>query len=181
MRKVVCKICGNKIDKDKAYCVETISKKTGKINRKYYCDDIEYDNFINQKQKEKEDKENMFNLFNEILGYECVAFTLINKEIKPILTKYTYEDINYCLNELKEQIRDYMELKDIDKEYQRIRYIITVLESNIMDKTNEHKKLIENIEHSKKTITVEEIKEEDIPFSDVNFKSKDTIDFTQLF
>ena len=161
MRKVVCKICGNKIDKDKAYCVETISKKTGKINRKYYCDDIEYDSFINQKQKEKEDKENMFNLFNEILGYECVAFTLINKEIKPILTKYTYEDI--------------------DKEYQRIRYIITVLESNIMDKTNEHKKLIENIEYSKKTITVEEMKEEDIPFSDVNFKSKDTIDFTQLF
>ena len=51
-----------------------------------------------------------------------------------------------------------------------------------MDKTNEHKKLIENIEHSKKTITVEEMKEEeDIPFSDVNFKSKDTIDFTQLF
>ena len=181
MRQVKCKICGSKIDKDKAFCVETISQKTGKISRKYYCDDIEYENFINKKQKEKEDKDTMFKLINEILGYECIAFTLINKEIKPILTKYTYEDINYCLNDLKEQIRDYMELKDIDKEFQRIRYIMTVLESNIMDKTTEHKNIIKNKEHSKKTINVEEIKEYDIPFSDVNFKSKDTIDFTQLF
>ena len=74
-----------------------------------------------------------------------------------------------------------MELKDIDKEFQRIRYIITVLESNIMDKTTERKKIIKSNIEKKNSIKVDEIKEEDIPFADINFKSQDTIDFTQLF
>ena len=69
MRQVKCKICGSKIDKDKAFCVETISKKTGKIIRKYYCDDIEYENFIQEKQKEKEDKDTMFKLIKKLNQY----------------------------------------------------------------------------------------------------------------
>jgi hypothetical protein len=91
-RQVTCKICGSKILQSEAYCVIS-ETKTGSKKRNYYCDSIEYDSFIYEKETIKQQKEEIFNTINEILGYECINFNLITKELSPIVKIYTYEEI----------------------------------------------------------------------------------------
>jgi hypothetical protein len=177
-RQVTCKICGNKILQSEAYCVIS-ETKTGTKKRNYYCDSIEYDSYIYEKEKTKQEKEGIFNIINEILGYECLNFNLITKELSPFIAIYTYEEILECFKEYKTNISDYMYMKGIDKEFNKIRYIFTVIRANIADisKIIKYKKNKEQI----KRVKIEEIEDKQIEMDNYQFKNNDVTDFTNFF
>jgi hypothetical protein len=177
-RQVTCKICGSKILQNEAYCVIS-ETKTGNKKRNYYCDSIEYDSFIYEKERVKKQKEEIFNNINEILGYECLNFNLITKELSPILSIYTYEEILECFKEYKTNIDDYMNMKGIDKEFNKIRYIFTVIRANIADvskitKDNKNKEKI-------KRVKIEEIEKKQTEIDNYQFKNNNVTDFTNFF
>jgi hypothetical protein len=174
-RQVTCKICGNKILQSEAYCVIS-ETKTGNKKRNYYCDSIEYDGFVYEKEKIKQEKEEIFNIINEILGYECINFNLITKEFVPIIAIYTYEELLECFKECKTNISDYMRMKGIDKEFNKIRYIFTVIRANISDisKTIRDKKDKGQI----KRVKVEEIIDKQT--DNYQFKNNNVTDFTNF-
>ena len=47
-RQVKCKICGEKIASDTAYCIEKTNEKTGKKTRSYYCSKEEVNSHLSQ-------------------------------------------------------------------------------------------------------------------------------------
>ncbi|WP_252225194.1 MULTISPECIES: hypothetical protein [unclassified Clostridium] len=178
-RQVVCKICKNKLSKDDAYCVETKSKDE-KLKRSYYCDSIEYENYIFEKEQIKTRKDNVFKVVNEILGYECVSYNVISKELNPILKVYNYEQILYCFKLNKDSIKNYMNLKNIDKEYNKIRYIFTVISSTIADTSKE-------LEIEKDINKIKEQKINNVIENDINtneeyvYKKQSVTDFSSFF
>ena len=67
-RQVKCKICGEKIASDTAYCIEKINEKTGKKTRSYYCSKEEYD-------KDKYNQVDIEKLFCSECGREFLQFS----------------------------------------------------------------------------------------------------------
>lgn len=51
-----CTHCKKNIDKATAYIIETTSERTGKITKKYYCSEEEYNKII----KDRSDKDNVY-------------------------------------------------------------------------------------------------------------------------
>lgn len=126
-RQVKCKICGEKIDKDKAYCIEK-EGKTGKITREYYCSEEEYesDRFLKSLWKE------ILLLYDYILGYTCISKTKVN-QIKEIETNYSREQLYNCLKANADSIKMYLNEKDIYEEYGKISYITSAIKNKIKD------------------------------------------------
>ena len=77
-RQIKCKICGNKIEKSSAYCIEKVSEKTGKVSRSYYCsqDEYEKDKYLKGLWRE------ILLLYDDILGYM----------LEEILIAYKYQN-----------------------------------------------------------------------------------------
>jgi len=177
-RMVKCQICKKSIITEEAYRVTTINDKGRKLN-KYYCDSIELETYEQEVLAKKQEKENIFNIINEILGYECVNFTIITRELMPILKVYTHKEIYNCLEIQKDKIMELLTFNNIDKEYNKMRYIFTVLSGNIADDTNDLKSKI--INQSIKKIKSEDIKVEDLPFSDYKYTEPKSTDFSSFF
>lgn len=176
-RQVICKICKNKLPKDEAYCLETRSKD-GKIKRSYYCDSVEYENYMCEKELTKKQKEEIFNYINYILGYECISYNLITKELNTILDIYTYEEVIYCFKSNKDNIKEYMNLKNINSEYNKIRYIFTVIASTIADTT---KAFIKEKEQNKiKKVKAEKMVKYE-PKEEYVYSNDKTTDFSNFF
>ena len=127
-RQVKCKICGEKIASDTAYCIEKINEKTGKKTRSYYCSKEEYDKDKYQKGLWKE----ILLLYDYILGYTCISKTKVN-QIKEIEENYSREQLYNCLRANADSIKMYLNQKDIYEEYGKLSYITNAIKNKIKD------------------------------------------------
>lgn len=128
MATVKCKICGNKIEKGSAYCIEKKSEKTGKISRSYYCSQDEYDKDKYLKGLWRE----ILLLYDDILGYTCISKTKVNM-IKEIEEHYSREQLYNCLKANAQSIKNYLNEKGIYEEYGRLAYINSAIKNKIKD------------------------------------------------
>lgn len=125
---VKCKTCGNKIEKGDSYCYLHMTK-SGKLQKRYYCSREHFhepyiDNVHYNRTRRLTDK---------ILGYICIS-----NEKNKMITRlydigYSRKDVYECMKYYKDDIIKYMELKNIQNEYGKLRYIFTVVENNIKD------------------------------------------------
>ena len=127
-RQVTCQKCKKKIEKDNSY-VYWHYTKSGKLQKKFYCNREEFhqlhmDMVYYNKTRKKIDF---------ILGYTCIS-----NEKNKMITRlydvgYNRKDVYECMKFYKDDIIKYMELKNIQNEYGKLRYIFTVVENNIKD------------------------------------------------
>lgn len=171
-RKCKCKICGKSLTTDIAYLVNVDNKN------KYYCDFIEYETYI----EENICKKNIYEGACSILGYKSKN-TVLFKEINNLHELYTYKDIYGCLNEKKDSIYELIKINNIDKEYNKIRYIFGTISRSIQDYSQEQKKILNNKIHENiKLKSVTEIEKDTICTEDgFKYKPKKNIDFSNLF
>lgn len=180
-RMVKCKICGKELLQSEAYKVTT-TKENGKKMNKYYCDSIEFETYEQEQSHKKEVKKAVFDSINEILGYTCVNYKSITKELEILLQTYTYEDILNCFDNQKNKIQELMSLNGIEKEFHKLRYIFTVISGNIADDTYELKQQNKNNKQEIiKKIESEDIDLEDLPFSDYTYTEPKGTDFSDFF
>ena len=128
--KVKCKICGEKIEKEEAFCITKVSDSGRKTNS-YYCSQQEY-------EKDKEEKE-LWRLVlvavDDILGYTCISKTKVNM-IKEIEGHYSRRQLYNCLTLHKEEIKRYLDEKGIYEEYGKLSYIFACVKNKIKDDSN---------------------------------------------
>ena len=130
MAKVTCKICKNKIEKSEAYVITKINEKTNKKTNSYYCSKEEF-------EKDKYWKslwQKLLISIDDILGYTCVSKVKVN-ELKALEKEYTREQIYNCIENNKEEIKRYLEIKNIQDEYGKISYIFACIRNKIKDNT----------------------------------------------
>ena len=123
-------MCGEKIEKEDAYCITKVSDSGRKTNS-YYCSQAEY-------EKNKEEKE-LWRLLllavDDILGYTCISKTKVNM-IKEIEEHYSRRQLYNCLTIHKEEIKRYLDEKGIYEEYGKLSYIFACVKNKIKDDSN---------------------------------------------
>lgn len=130
-RKVKCKICSQQIDTDNAYCITKINENTGKKTNSYYCSEEEY---LEDKEK-KELWKKVLVAVDDILGYTCISKTKVNM-IKEIEEHYSRKQLYNCLINNANEIKRYLEQKNIYEEYGRLSYIFSCVKNKIKDNSN---------------------------------------------
>ena len=130
-KMVTCKICGQKIEKDNAYCITKINENTGKKTNSYYCSEEEY---LEDKEK-KELWKKVLVAVDDILGYTCISKTKVNM-IKEIEEHYSRKQLYNCLINNADEIKRYLEQKNIYEEYGRLSYIFSCVKNKIKDNSN---------------------------------------------
>ncbi len=130
-RKVKCKICKTQIDTDNAYCITKVNETSGKKTNSYYCSEEEY-------LKNKEEKELWKKLLvavDDILGYTCISKTKVNM-IKEIEENYSRKQLYNCLVNNADEIKRYLNEKNIFEEYGKLSYIFACVKNKIRDDSN---------------------------------------------
>lgn len=128
-RKCKCCICKNGIEVDEAY-VNTVVSRTGKLTKKRYCSEQEFNTY----QHEMNCRKNIFDFMRELLGYneEQILPTIINKKVSEIHNGYTYQEIYETFITCKETLTYWSNLEGkFDKEYQKISYIFAIIINSI--------------------------------------------------
>ena len=129
-KTVKCFFCKKEIEKENAYKWTHISKNNKEYKR--YCCSLE------EKEKIERDKElysRIQFLTDEILGYPCVNNNR-NKRIQDLQNAgYTNEQIYRCFKEYKNEIEKWIEYNKIDKEFNKLAYMFSVVGANIKDFT----------------------------------------------
>ena len=128
-RQVKCKICKSELDSSKAYCIEKVNEKNGKKTRSYYCSQKEYEEDKYNKSLWK----SLLISIDEILGYTSVSKTKVNmlKELEN--AGYTRKQVYNCIENNKEEIKRYLNEKDIYDEYGKLSYIFACIKNKIKD------------------------------------------------
>lgn len=164
--KVKCKECGNKLERSDAYLVESISEKTLKINKKYYCDEKCY-------KKQETRKELIIkcnDLMEEILDIPIRSNIYFNKMYSPIIKRYDYDVIYEFLTSEKDYIEQQMEDKDFNTVNVKLKYFLAIMQNNI----GKYEQVIKNKESFKEDIKHEIF--EDIEFKPVIEKKKRSLE-----
>lgn len=130
-RKVKCKICSQQIDTDNAYCITKINENTGKRVNSYFCSEQEY---LIDKENKNLWLENM-RIFDNIIGYTCISKVKTN-EFKELEEHYNRKQIYNCLINNADEIKRYLEQKNIYEEYGKIKYIFSCVKNKIKDNSN---------------------------------------------
>jgi uncharacterized membrane-anchored protein YjiN (DUF445 family) len=131
---VTCRACGKKIEKEDAFCF-VHETKTGKKQNQYYCSQEEKE----FQEREKELYKKIQYLTDEILGYP-ITNNARNKKIQELQQAgYTNEQIYRCVKDCKKEIEEWLTLKDISVEYQKISYMFAIIGNKIHDFTIEDK------------------------------------------
>ena len=155
-RTVKCYICKKEIKKDDAYMF-TYTSQSGKEYRKYCCSLEEKENM----EREKELYKNIQYISDEILGHPIVN-NARNKKIKELQEAgYTNEQIFRCFKEYKDEIIKYLELSGIDKEYNKIAYMFTIIGNKIEDFSKEDERANQWEQYVSETSEEEFIEEEE--------------------
>lgn len=128
-RKVKCAICKAEIDKDEAFCIEKVNEKTNKVTRKYYCSEDEY----NEDKTNKSLWRELLVSIDYILGYTCISKQKVNmlKEIEN--SGYSRKQLYSCIVNNKDEIKRYLDEKDILDEYGKLSYIFACIKNKIKD------------------------------------------------
>ena len=125
-----CYICKKDLKKEESYMF-IYTSKTGKEYRRYACSLEEVEN----DKREKELYRSIQFLTDEILGYPCVNNNR-NKRIQDLQNAgYTNEQIYRCFKEYKNEIEKWIEFNKIDKEFNKLAYMFSVVGANIKDFT----------------------------------------------
>lgn len=119
-RKCKCKICKKELITDTAYKVVVDNKNT------YYCNEEEYKNELKKKQY----KDNCYNTIKNILNEPFVT-PMMKKEINKLTGFYDYIVIEKTFKECEENIKWFLNNKEYNTEYAKIRYVITIIQNNI--------------------------------------------------
>jgi hypothetical protein len=128
-RKVTCQICKNKGDSDTFYKVTD-----DKGRSKYYCNQDEYDNFMNEKLK----RERLLEfVVLDVFGYEegQTVNSILFKKLKDLNNFYDNEVIYDCFKEHKDTIQYWIKTKETEgfQEFNTICYVMKIIEGNIND------------------------------------------------
>lgn len=123
---VTCKICKTKVDRDSCY------KRVVNGKNWYCCSQEEYDKHEQEKAKEAADKDKVYKLVCQIIGRDQIINSILWKEkavwnsVKPdeIIGKYLEENKDYLTSVIS---------RLEDKEFNRIRYLSTIVKNNIGD------------------------------------------------
>ena len=169
-RTVKCYICKKEIKKEDAYTWIYISK-TNKEYKRFCCSLEEKENM----EREKELYKNIQYITDEILGHPIVN-NARNKKIKELQEAgYTNEQIFRCFKEYKDEIIKYLELSGIDKEYNKIAYMFTIIGNKIEDFSKEDER-VNQWEQYKQTEEEVEVEVEDIEVpTDMKVKKRKTL------
>ena len=155
-RTVKCYICKKEIKKDDAY-IFTYTSKNGKEYKKYCCSLEEKENM----ERDKELYREIQYISDSILGHPIVN-NARNKKIKELQEAgYTNEQIFRCFKEYKDEIIKYLELSGIDKEYNKIAYIFTIIGNKIEDFSKEDERANQWEQYVSETSEEEFIEEEE--------------------
>lgn len=155
-RTVKCYICKKEINKEDAY-VWTYTSQSGKEYKKYCCSLEEKENM----ERDKELYREIQYISDEILGHPIVN-NARNKKIKELQEAgYTNEQIFRCFKEYKDEIIKYLELSGIDKEYNKIAYIFTIIGNKIEDFSKEDERANQWEQYASETSEEEFIEEEE--------------------
>ena len=125
-RQVKCKICGKLLDKENAYCIEKIGKKT--TTRLYYCSEKEYKDNLYDKSKKEQLKKDLNDMVASFIGE--THSTVLYKEMQ--LWGGDTEKIISYLRDNKYNIGRAL-AKDFVSEYAKIRYFSAIIKNNIND------------------------------------------------
>lgn len=133
-RKCKCQWCEKQINTDDAYRVE-VNLQNGKSKNEYFCNETHYrlreQNVWLYRKNQK--------LIDEILQYTCKN-NAKNKMLSSLYEDYTRKEVYDCILELKNMISDSLEFRrDIENEYGKLRYIFTIIESNIKEITERNR------------------------------------------
>ena len=164
--KVKCKECGNKLERSDAYLVESISEKTLKINKKYYCDEQCY-------KKQETRKELIIkcnDLMEDILDIPIRSNIYFNKMYSPMIKRYDYDVIYEFLTSEKDYIEQQIEDKDFNTINVKLKYFLAIMQNNI----GKYEQVIKNKESFKEDIKHEIF--EDIEFKPVIEKKKRSLE-----
>jgi hypothetical protein len=125
-RKVTCQICKTKGDSDINYKVTDDKGKS-----KYYCNQEEYDQFMNEKVKREKLLEYVL---LDVLGYEegQTVNSILFKKLKELNNFYDHEVIHECFIEQKDNIQ-FWNNKNGFPEFNTICYTMKIIEGNIND------------------------------------------------
>jgi hypothetical protein len=126
VRKVTCKLCKNKGDTDTFY---KLTDEHGKS--KYYCNQEEYDNFMNEKLK----REKLIDfVVIDVFGYEegQTINSILFKKLKDLNNFYDNDVIHECFKEHKDTIQYWIKTKGFT-EFNTICYVMKIIEGNIND------------------------------------------------
>ena len=130
-----CVICKKDLNKEDAYMFIHVSK-TGKEYKKYACSEEEVENDKRDKELYRQSQY----LTDEIAGF-TITNNVRNRELSELHEAgYSWEQIYRCIRDKKDYIREQLDLKRIDSDYQIIRYIMTVIKNTIYQHANEDKK-----------------------------------------
>lgn len=131
-KTVKCYFCKKDLKKEDAYTWVYVSKTNKEYKR--YCCSLEEKERI---EREKELYSCIQHISDEILGHPIVN-NARNKKIKQLQEAgYTNEQIFRCFKEYKDEIIKYLQLSGIDKEYNKIAYMFTIIGNKIEDFSKE--------------------------------------------
>lgn len=169
-KTVKCYFCKKDLKKEDAYTWVYISKTNKEYKR--YCCSLEEKERI---EREKELYSCIQHISDEILGHPIVN-NARNKKIKELQEAgYTNEQIFRCFKEYKDEIIKYLELSGIDKEYNKIAYMFTIIGNKIEDFSKEDER-VNQWEQYKQTEEEVEVEVEDIEVpTDMKVKKRKTL------
>jgi len=130
-----CKKCGIEINEDEI---------KHKLSSGYRCDQCH--KFV---EKEKKEWGNLYDYLKEKYFIKIVPTTII-KELKETRKDFNYETILNCFKSIENNLLKYYQQKEFNNDYQRSKYIMSVLRSNIdgfFKKQLKNNKEEENIKH----------------------------------
>lgn len=123
-----CQICKETLKKGDSFCY-LHTTKSGKLQRKYYCNREEFHkDYMNKVYYNRSRRK-----IDKILGYVCVSNEKNKMITRLYKAGYDRKDVLDCIISYQNEIMKWLEIKNIDNEYQKLRYIFTVIENNIKD------------------------------------------------
>ncbi|WP_312286650.1 hypothetical protein [Terrisporobacter sp.] len=128
---VTCRGCKTKIDKDKAFIHEHISK-SGKKTNYYYCSKNEYESIQKEKRFYKECQYLLDDLFNE-----TIVDNTRNKNLSELnKSGYSYEMIYNCIDDNRSKIENALVIKRDDFSskngmYMKLAYVFGIIKNEI--------------------------------------------------
>lgn len=178
MKTVKCFFCKKEIEKENAYSWVHTSKTNKQYKR--YCCSLEEKELV---EREKELYSRIQFLTDSILG-RPITNNARNKELRELYESgYSWEQIYKCIKAKADDIKQMIEYKHIENDYQQIRYMMQVIKNCIYDFSKEDEKkndwnqyvenTIEEVDENKVDTLVEE-SDDDIKNRLNNNKNKST-------
>lgn len=122
--EVVCRGCGKKVDRDRAY------KITQSKTNLYYCSEDEYKKVLAEKEKAQDIRNELQAVIDDIFGYP-VTNTALYKEQSEWSKIKSLDNVVAYLYDNKQYISTTLKNKSFNSEYGKIRYFSAIIKNSI--------------------------------------------------